>query len=142
VVGSALPTGYSSDRRKLYWTDGSPTSSGSTTAGVEVPSAADKGFRITVQADGTPRTLTIYAGGAFGSGRFTATLSDGTTYVSPTVGNRWGSYDATLTLTFRAASAGKTVTVTWLADGSGTMQSWGRRGWKGATLRLQGAALR
>src|SRR5207248_4643857 len=67
---------YIGDIRTMKWSDGMPSSTGSTTTGVQM-SGNGKGFQVTAPADTTPRTLTVYIGAQNGSGKLTAHLSDG-----------------------------------------------------------------
>ncbi|GAB3976409.1 hypothetical protein GCM10029978_063210 [Actinoallomurus acanthiterrae] len=101
------------------WTRGTPTASAAATpTGVFTRSVAN-GFQITVPASTTPQRLRIYLGAWSAKGKLTASLSDhsATTYTgyldSPS-GNGYGLAD----LTFSAASAGQTLTVTYLGETS------------------------
>jgi len=113
AVGSGM-TAYANDPRRLTWSDGTPNASGSSSGGVYI-SGAGKGFSITVPADTTQRTLTLYVGGWSSSGRLTAHLSDGSAadYVDASLSGT-SQYDGVYTLSYKAASAGKTLTVQWL----------------------------
>jgi PKD repeat protein len=139
VVGGASAGNYSGDRRSLAWTDGSPTVTGSSTNGVAI-SGIGTGFSMTAPADTTSRTLTIYAGAEGVSGTLTARLSDGSApnFVSTTTVTKWGKYNLVYTLTYKAASAGQTLNVTWIQTATGGSK------WRSSTPRritLQGAAL-
>jgi PKD repeat protein len=139
VVGGASAGGYTGDRRSLAWSDGSPTVTGSSTNGVAV-SGIGTGFSMTAPADTTSRTLTIYAGAEGVSGTLTARLSDGSApnFVSTTTVTKWGKYNLVYTLTYKAASAGQTLNVTWIQTATGGSK------WRSSTPRrvtLQGAAL-
>jgi hypothetical protein len=130
LLGSIWVSPYNNDLRTLSWTGGTPTASGSNTAGVYI-SGINTGFQITAPASPTTRTITVYVGGWNSTGQLTATLSDGSApaYVSPPLGAS-GQYDAVYQLTYSAASAGKTLTVQWTQTaGAGN-------------VTLQGAALR
>ncbi len=104
---------YTNDPRTMTWTDGTPTASGSSTAGVFVV-GNNTGFRISLPADPTVRTLTLYVGGYYSTAQLTATLSDGSApaFVSPVIGTT-GQYDGVYQITYSAASAGKTLIVQW-----------------------------
>src|SRR5207342_3505543 len=82
-----------------------------------------KGFQITVPADLTQRTLKVYAGGWTSGGTLTASLSDGSapSYVNSSF-SASGRYDIVYTLSYKAASAGKLLTVKWVqASGTGNV---------------------
>ncbi len=145
VVGSSAYS-YTGDPRTLTWNDGSPTTSGSTTSGAAI-SGTGAGFSISAPADKTSRTLRIYAGAVSASGKLTARLSDGSAadFVSTITPTKTGRYNVVYTLTYKAASAGQTIAVTW-TQAPGSVTSWssgGRRG-GGSTgsVTLQGAALK
>src|SRR5204862_1756882 len=98
-----------------------------------------KALQIPAPADTTTRTLTVYIGAQNGNGRLTAHLSDGsaTDYVNSLTAGRQRS-DGVYTLTYQAASAGQTITVSWiLAGGPKGSLSGGR----GGNVSVQGAAL-
>ena len=130
VGGNAVMT-YTSDPRALSWSDGTPSASGSDANGLNVAGAGN-GYQLTAPADTTTRTLTMYVGGVRSSGQLTAHLSDGSSvdFVNTaTWSSNTGRYDGVYTLTYRAASAGQTLSVKWtLASGKGSVS-------------LQGAAL-
>ena len=98
-------------RATYTWTDGTPTGSASTTAGLYF-SGSGNAVEFNVAADTTPRTLRLHLGGYQARGRIEVTLSDGT--VAPfvtTVQDLANPFDRTLTVDFRAASPGQTLTV-------------------------------
>src|ERR1700722_15462336 len=104
------------DPRLLSWTDGLQTlsSSANNPNGVYVSGAGD-GFSFTAPADTAMRTLVVHAGGYFSVGRLTAHLSDSSApdFVDVT-GAITAIYDRNYVLTYRAASAGQTLTVSWV----------------------------
>jgi hypothetical protein len=131
IVGSGLAQTYNNDPRPLSWTDGTPTTSGNDTNGIYI-SAVGNGFAITVPAGTTAKTLTVHVGGWNSVGTLTAHLSDNSAanFVDTTVSSS-GSYDRNYTLTYSTASAGQTLTVSWvMTSGSGT-----------GNVTLNGAAL-
>ncbi len=136
VVGTGSVQTYNNDPRTLTWTDGTPTASGSDSDGVYINSLQN-GFSFTAPADTTQRVLTVYAGGYFGGGTLSAHLSDGSAsdYVDVTA-TVSGSYDRNYTLTYKAASAGQTLTVSWI-NTSGT----GNVTLNGAALSAAGASI-
>jgi PKD repeat protein len=138
AIVSASSTGrYASDKRSLRWSDGAPIATGTSTEGVSVAGGTGRGFRITAPADTTTRTLVVYVGTANATGKLTARLSDGSApdYVGRAGTRITKSWEGYYTLTYRAASAGQTLTVEWVVDSA-------KRPVSSATARLQGAALR
>jgi fibronectin type 3 domain-containing protein len=120
---------YGGDARTLSWSDGTPTASGSSAAGVQV-AGPGTGFRIVVPAGTTTRTVQVYVGGNASTGRMTARLSDGSSpdYVDASLAGA-GVFDGVYTIVYRAASAGETLELKWeQQSGSGYVS-------------LQGAAL-
>ncbi len=119
VVGSGPVTNYNNDLRELSWTDGAPTPSGFDFNGVYINSLQN-GFSFTAPADTYKRTLTVHAGGWLSGGTLTAHLSDQSSpdYVDVTAPVN-GQYDRNYTLTYTAASAGQTLTVSWVATSGG-----------------------
>jgi PKD repeat protein len=130
MLGGGSAKTYYGDARTLEWTNGMPTTTGSTTTGVSA-SGNGKGFQLIAPADTTARTLTVYIGAQNTTGTLTAHLSDGsaTDYVG-TISGQKTRQDGVMTLQYQAASAGQTITVTWTQSASG----------KG-NVSLQGAAL-
>jgi hypothetical protein len=132
IVGTGPVQTYNNDPRPMSWTDGSPTASNSSdTNGVYI-TATGNGFSITVPAGTAAQVLTVHVGGWNSSGTLTAHLSDGsaTNYVDTTTSSNT-QYDRNYALTYNAASAGQTLTVTWvMTSGSGT-----------GNVTLNGAAL-
>ena len=124
VVGTGGVSPYGNDPRPLSWSDGTPTASSTNNTDGLYNSGVGNGFSITAPADTTSRTLTVHVGGWFSAGTLTAQLSDGsaTNYVDTTASGTVGQYDRNYTLTYNAASAGQTLTVTWvMASGSGNV---------------------
>lgn len=137
LVGASAAGTYGSDRRAMRWSDGSPIASGSSNEGATAGGGTGKGFRVVVPADTTTRTLVIYVGTANATGKLTATLSDRSApdYVNAGITRITKSWDGYYTLTYRAASAGQSLTVQWTVDRAKYRSSW-------ANVRLQGAALK
>jgi len=121
-------TGYSyvyqfSDNSNGYsWTDGTPNEIvDNTTTGVwsyGVP-ATGSGFEIAVPAGTNARVLKVFVGVFSGSGRFEASLSDGSApdYVDLSFNNRQNGPSRCYALTFAADSSDQTLTVRWTLDG-------------------------
>jgi len=114
TIGGATANSYKSDARSLSWTDGVPTSSGSSTAGAAVSSVGG-GVQFTVPADATTRTVVVYVGAQNTTGTLRAHLSDASSpdYVA-NYSAQQRRVDGAFTLTYRAASAGQRLTVTWV----------------------------
>ena len=115
--GGNQPSRCGGDPRTLTWSDGTTTAISATGSGAGMcSSGASNGYSFTVAADTTPRTLLIHVGGGNASGLLTAHLSDSsaTDYADtvPPTNNTW---DHNYMLTYNAASAGQTLTVTWTA---------------------------
>lgn len=123
------------------WTDGAPTA-----AGTDAISAAllggptGTGYRFTVPADTTAKTLKIYLGVMGTKGVLRAFLSDGsaTEFVTSTddndpnaINSSGGGASKSVSLTYQAASDHQTLTIEYTLN----YDHWGN------TLWLQGAAL-
>ncbi len=119
VVGSGGVSFYSNDPRALSWNDGTPTASGTNNNGVYI-NALQNGFSFTAPADGGTRVLTVHVGGWLSGGTLTAHLSDKSAadFVDSTTPAN-GQYDRNYTLTYNAASAGQTLTVSWVTTSGG-----------------------
>jgi hypothetical protein len=129
VIGGSA-TNYSNDLRAMSWTDGTPTASSSNNYNGSYIGGVNKGFQITAPADTAQKILKVYIGGWQSGGTFTAYLSDGSAadYTNTSLSGS-GQYDGVYTITYKAASAGQTLTVTW-KQASGT-----------GNVTIQGAAL-
>jgi hypothetical protein len=103
----------------LYsWSDGTPTASTSTRAYLGIY-PAPKGFEFTVPADTTERTLVVYLGVWQTRARLEVSLSDGSAPLfTTTVENLSDILDRRVALTYRAASAGQTLTVRYIQEAS------------------------
>jgi hypothetical protein len=121
----------------MRWTDGSPIANGSSSEGATVGGGLGKGFQFTVPADTTTRTLVIYVGTANSTGKLTASLSDRSApdYANAATTRITKSWDGYYTLTYRAASAGQTLTVQWTVNQA-------KKPLNSAAVRLQGVALK
>ena len=134
VLGSGQLNTYNNDPRGLSWTDGTPTATATADKnGIYVP-GLQSGFSFTAPADTSSRSLTVHVGGYNSGGTLTASLSDGssTEYIA-TTSSANGQYDENYTLTYSAASAGQTLTVSWvMTAGTGNVTL------NGAALSLGG----
>jgi hypothetical protein len=128
---------YDTSLSTYSWSDGTPTVSDSTNSGVYDLSSST-GFSFTVPADTSTRTLRLYAGGEAVNSRLTVHLSDGSTpdaVLSTTGHQTGGAYVAPMEITFRAASAGRTLTLTWAPLATGGALSFA------STISINGATL-
>ena len=118
VGGSASRFLDSSARLAYSWSDGTPTGSATTRAGLYI-AGLNKGYQLQVPADTSERTLVVYLGGWQARGRLEVSLSDGSApaFVQ-TVENLSAAFDRRLALTYRAGSAGQTLTVRYLQETS------------------------
>ena len=133
IGGSAARFGDTA-RLRYSWSDGTPTGSATTQAGLYI-AGLNKGYQLQVPADTSARTLVVYLGGWQARGRIEVSLSDGSApaFVQ-TVENLSTAFDRRLALSYRAGSAGQTLTVRYLQEtssGNITMQA--------ATLQGTGA---
>ncbi len=115
IVGNfgALP--YGNNAAGFTWSDGTPNASAlNTTTGVYV-FGSGSGFTITAPADLTTRTLTVYVGVYVAHGRLKASLSDQSApaYADDALVNSSGATIGMYRITYRAASAGQRLTVTF-----------------------------
>ncbi|MBI5716280.1 MAG: putative Ig domain-containing protein [Burkholderiales bacterium] len=131
LVGTGTPFQYDDDLRPMSWTAGTPlaTSTGNRN-GIYVDGIGN-GFTVTVPASTTQRVITLYVGGWNSSVRMNAALSDGSAAAyTQTVALNANAFVRAYTFTFRAGSAGQTLTMTWsVVSGAGN-------------VTLNGAALR
>jgi hypothetical protein len=106
---------YGDNRVAFSWTDGMPVpTEDGTTTGVWVGGIGE-GFSLFAPADTTERTLIVYLGGYFSSATFTAQLSDGSApeFVSAEFASLESPYWVTVTLRYRAGTAGQTLQLSW-----------------------------
>jgi len=137
IVGSGQPISYTNDLRPLSWTDGTPTASSSNNNDGLYINSLQNGFSFTVPADGNTRNLTVHVGGWLSGATLTAHLSDGSAadFVDSTLPTS-GQYDRNYTLTYSAASAGQTLTISWVnTTGAGNVTL------NGAALSLAGPSI-
>src|SRR6185312_6097866 len=102
------------------WSDGTPDIQNSGTQTAVTVSQVGGGFTLQAPADGTTRTLHLYVGVHTAQATLLAALSDGSapSYSDGTLANRRGTTAAEYTFTYRAASAGQTLTITFSLAGS------------------------
>ena len=120
LYGPAPTIGTASDQsRASTWTDGSPTATATNNSAYILSNGALKtGYSFTVPADTTTRTLYVYAGGNGASSSIRAHLSDGSAADYVATDASAGIYTDFYTITYKAASAGQTLTLTELKTGN------------------------
>ncbi|MEJ7644881.1 MAG: discoidin domain-containing protein [Chryseolinea sp.] len=115
VVGSGSTSTYNNDPRVISWSNGAPTTSSSGNMNGLYIAGQNAGYSFTLPATTALQTAHIYVGGWQSTGRLTLHLSDGSaadyTY---TDGNGSGSYNNNITVSYKAASNGQTLLVTWV----------------------------
>jgi hypothetical protein len=118
VLGSGTVTGGALFGRSSVWTNGSPLASDAGDWGYYSASGAiGAGFSFTAPADTTTRTLYVYAGGDASSVTLTATLSDGSAAPVVLTSSGTGEYQDLFKITYTAASAGQTLTISYVNSG-------------------------
>ncbi|MFN0277202.1 MAG: peptidoglycan DD-metalloendopeptidase family protein [Pyrinomonadaceae bacterium] len=140
VLGSGSVERYTGNPNFYSWSGGTPTASASNTdTGIYVI-GLNNGFQVTAPANTTPRTLKMYLGLYAATGRFEASLSDGSdlTYIDTSLSNSGSSSNAVYTLNYRAASAGQTLTIRWTANT--IFNQFGNVTLQGATLVVNPAS--
>jgi hypothetical protein len=114
-LGSGQYGSYVNSGRDVSWTDGTPLASDSGDDGyIWANTAIGAGYSFTVPASTTQQKFYVYAGGYSSGATLTAHLSGGAApdYVVTTSGT--GTYTNFYTITFQAASAGQTLTITYV----------------------------
>lgn len=129
MIGTASAIRYENNPTAFGWTDGTPKGIVVAASDAVFAPGLGNGFRLTVPAGTTPLTLRVYVGARNGSARMVAHLSDGSAadYVDTSlVCDPDQTKLAAYTFTFKAASAGQTLTVTYTLDstaGNVTLQA-------------------
>jgi hypothetical protein len=98
------------------WTDGTPTPTATNTPTGVYVLGLNNGFQITAPADTTSRALTVYVDTFNAQGQIVAHLSDSSAsdYVDSSLnGAGGGTAQGAYTFTYKAASSGQTLTVTF-----------------------------
>jgi predicted homoserine dehydrogenase-like protein len=115
IVGTGAANQYGNNGFGYTWTDGTPTASiTNSTTGVFIAGVGN-GFQIAAPADSTQRTLTVYVDAWLVQGKMVAHLSDGSSadYVDTTLNSTTGTVQRAYTFTYKAASSGQTLTLTY-----------------------------
>jgi hypothetical protein len=99
---------------QLSWTDGTPVTSATNDTSADQQNGTDAGFWFTAPADTTQRVLVVHLAGWNSGGKMVAHLSDGSAadYVDTSFSSP-NNYNASYTFTYKAASAGQTLKLTW-----------------------------
>ncbi len=113
ALGSGQYGAWYDPTRSVMWTDGNPTASATDDAYIWANTALGAGYTFSVPASTTSQLLYVYAGGYSSGVQLSAQLSDGsaTSYVAAASGT--GSFTNLYAITFSAASAGQTLTVSY-----------------------------
>jgi hypothetical protein len=120
LIGTGPVFSYTNDPRSIGWTDGVPIPGATNNNGLYV-NFQQNGFAFTVPAGNSTGILSVHVGGWFSAGTFTAHLSDQSApdFID-TTNYTAGQYDRNYTLTYNAASAGQTLTISWVVAGNGS----------------------
>ncbi|BDI30479.1 hypothetical protein CCAX7_25300 [Capsulimonas corticalis] len=130
LIGSSYLSTFSDNMTGFTWTDGTPHGSVSGSKTGVFTAGTGNGFSVTLPAGTTAKTAKIWAGGWNSDAKLTAHLSDGSAadYVDTSLGyDKPGNTDGQhfyglYTLTYKAASANQTLTVSWVQTaGSGNV---------------------
>jgi len=106
------------------WNDGTPTATATNSTTGVYTTGSGTGFRITVPADLTTRTIRFYCGGQQSSATVTAHLSDASAadYTTTTMGSAGDTgmqFERVVTVVYHAVSAGQSLTITWQQSSAG-----------------------
>jgi hypothetical protein len=107
----------------VSWTNGTPNATGTQATGIYTSSGdAGAGFLMTFPADTNSRTLTVICGGYANVGQLGVALTDGSApeYLDASQSSGGGSFYALYTITYKAASAGQHLIVSWVQLNTGT----------------------
>ena len=115
VVGTGAANRYADNAFGFTWTGGTPTASATnSTTGVYIEGVGN-GFQITVPADTTQRTLTVYVDSYHAQGKMVAHLSDASSpdYLNTAINSTSATVQGAFTFVYKAASSGQTLSVTF-----------------------------
>ncbi len=123
LVGNFLPTYGPFQRGDLSggytWQDGLQNSFVTNTTTGTYILGKNNGFSFTMPVGTTTNVLRVYVASLAGGGNFTATLSDGS--ADPFSDSTASVVEGCFTITNAAASAGNTLTVTWVGSGNSSV---------------------
>ena len=133
---------YADNFTSFSWSDGTPTAATNGTATGIFVTGRGNGFRLSLPADTTPRTVRFYVGGYGVQANFEAFLSDFSAppYLDGSVSNVFDNVSVVYTLNYAAASPGQNLQVTY---SSATLLDldYGNVTWQAVTLEGPAAAL-
>ena len=115
-------TQFSGASVSVAWTDGTPNATGTDASGIYANSGeAGDGFLMTFPADTNLRTLSIILGGNKNAGQLGVALTDGSApeYLDASQSSSNGPFYALYTITYKAASAGQSLIVSWVQLNTG-----------------------
>ena len=115
IVGTGAANRYADNGFGFTWTGGTPTASATnSTTGVYIEGVGN-GFQITVPADTTQRTLTVYVDSYHAQGKMVAHLSDASSpdYPNTAINSTSATVQGAFTFVYKAASSGQTLSVTF-----------------------------
>ena len=123
VVNGGTPTRFTNNPTTFSFTGGTPTASATNSTTGVLMTGLNNGFKFTVPASTTPHILNVYVGAYYATGTLTATLSDNSSppYVE-TVTSPSSYSESMFTIYFQAASASKTLTVSYVLTSPGAGQ--------------------
>jgi hypothetical protein len=123
LIGGGTVNKYSNDPRPLSWTDGTPTATSTNNKNGVYVDGLGNGFSFTAPADTSTRTLTVHVGGWNSGGTLLAQLSDGSAAnFTDVTAAATGQYDRNYVISYKAGSAGQTLTVRWtMSSGTGNV---------------------
>ncbi len=135
-IGSGDQNRFDDNNVSYSWTGGTPTASATNTTTGIWTNGSGNGFQFTVPADTTQRTLKVYVGLWRARGKLEATLSDGSApaYINTGLSNSSDTSNGVYTITYKAASAGQTLTIKYTVDQAFDAQ-WGNVTLQAATLQ-------
>lgn len=119
------PIQFADNPVAFSWNDGSPDGAATdTTTGIffVMPnndgSDVGQGYSLTVDADDTTKIINLYLGGLTGEGVLEASLSDGSASDAVLlISNEFGVFTRVVTIEFRAASPGQSLTIEYTLNG-------------------------
>jgi hypothetical protein len=120
VIGPNAPAQFSDGEIEYIWTDGDVLPAANrVTSGVLVAGTGN-GFHLSVPADTTPRTLTLYLGAFEAQGQLSASMSDSSaavftdSSVDIVPGNGDHHVNGVYTLSFQAGQSGQTLNIDYV----------------------------
>jgi fibronectin type 3 domain-containing protein len=117
---------YSGQPNSFFWTNGSPDVSKYNDVSGSDSYNLGNGYQLVLPADTQTRVAYLYVGAYLTSGKLTASLSDGSAVnlTNTSVSSPTGMTSVVYAITYKAASAGQSLTLTWTESayyGNGTV---------------------